>query len=156
MGRTQRSPSPESCRAAVQLGRSLSRALEASELTPAAYRLLAYLASGSSAATAIADNLAISRPTVTATTTWLEERSLVTREPSAEDGRRVVVTMTERGARALEEADRVVAERLEAVLSFLDDEIFEDVLAALENLFSALTEYRTNKHRRSAHREATA
>lgn len=143
------SPSPQSCRAAVQLGRTVNRALDGAELTPAAYRFLGYLASGSSAATAIADNLAVSRPTVTATTTWLVERGLVTRTPDPRDGRQVTIGITDRGSEALVEADRLIADRLVDVLSSLDDRTATSVLTSLDVLFEALTDYRTRKHRRT-------
>src|SRR5687767_3257244 len=89
------------CRAASRLGRMVSRALEDSELNPAGYRMLASLSSGASAAANLADKLAVSRPTVTATVDWLEGRGFVSRTPDPDDRRRAAIALTPAGEAAL-------------------------------------------------------
>lgn len=149
---TDRRPTPTACRAAAQLGRTVNRAIEETELTPAAYRLLAYLSTGSTAATVLADKLAVSRPTITVTTDWLEARGLVVRTPDPDDRRRVAIVMTDAGAVALADADERIAERLADVLDPLDDDDATAIVVALDRLMAALNEFRARRHDR--HRAA--
>src|SRR5690606_33141171 len=89
LGRHMMEISTYAARAAAQLGRTVNLALDDVALTPAGYRMLAYLATGETAAKVLAAKLAISRPTVTATLDWLEPQGYVTRSPSELDRRRV-------------------------------------------------------------------
>src|SRR5690606_39654135 len=109
----------DAVRAAAQLGRTVSVALSKSELTPAGYRLLAYLVTGETASKVLAAKLAVSRPTVTATLDWLEPRGYVVRSPDTTDRRRVEIAITADGRRALEEADRLVVDRLRDAMTGL-------------------------------------
>lgn len=140
-------PSPEACRAAAQLGRTVNGALDDSPLTPAAYRLLSYLSTSRAAAAVLAEKLAVSRPTVTNTTDWLVARGYVTREPDPEDGRRVTIAITSDGTSALADADELVGLRLSDVLSALDGDTAKGIVDALEHLLSALNTYRSQRHR---------
>jgi DNA-binding MarR family transcriptional regulator len=132
----------KAARAASQLGRTVNVALAESELTPAGYRMLAYLATGETAAKILAAKLAISRPTVTATLDWLEPRGYVRRIPAESDRRKVEITITAEGLRALEAADRLVVARLADVLSVVDPEELPVIIDSLETLWEALNSYR--------------
>jgi len=146
-------PTTSACRAASQLGRTVNLALEDAQLSPAGYRLLAYLSSGPAAATVLADKLAVSRPSVTATIDSLEERGQVTRSPDPVDGRRVSVQITTSGAAALAEADGLVAARLRMVLEPAGDAEGARILKALDGLYELLHVHRTRRHEQRA-REA--
>lgn len=132
----------DAVRAAAQLGRTVSVALTQSELTPAGYRLLAYLATGETASKVLAAKLAVSRPTVTATLDWLEPRGYVTRSPDTSDRRRVEIAITADGRRALEEADRHIITRLHQVTMGMRDEQISQIVSALRDLGIALNAYR--------------
>ena len=140
---------PRMSRAASRLERTVNRALDDAELSPAGYRLMAHLATGGRPATALAEKLAVSRPTVTAVTDWLESRGYVVRTPDTSDRRRVRIGMTEAGRRALAEADDRVGGRLRAVLETLSDDEARLVLDALELLHDALDEHRLREHTKS-------
>lgn len=129
---------PKACRAAARLGRTVNRALERSDLTPAGYRLLANLSANGTGAAILAEKLAVSRPTLTATVDWLEARGLAERTPDPVDRRRVAVAITAAGHLALARADELVAARLSAVFGFLDAERASMVTVALELLHDAL------------------
>jgi DNA-binding MarR family transcriptional regulator len=132
----------EAARAAAQLGRTVSVALARSELTPAGYRLLAYLATGETASKVLAAKLAVSRPVVTATLDWLEPRGYVTRSQDGTDRRRVELAITEKGRRALEDADRFVIERLTDAAASMPPARVAALVSALSELGVALNEFR--------------
>lgn len=129
-------------RAAAQLGRTVNLALNKAELSPAGYRMLAYLVTGDTAAKVLAAKLSISRPTVTATLDWLEPRGYVVRTPSKADRRRVEISITGRGLDALAEADRLITERLHRVLEEVDPDEVEAINSSLETLGAALNVFR--------------
>ncbi len=129
-------------RAAAQLGRTVNLALNKAELSPAGYRMLAYLVTGDTAAKVLAAKLSISRPTVTATLDWLEPRGYVVRTPSKADRRRVEISITGRGLDALAEADRLIIERLHRVLEEVDPDEVEAINSSLETLGAALNVFR--------------
>jgi len=141
-------PTTRAGHAASRLGRTVDRALAETDLTPAGYRLLAYLSTGASAATALAEKLVVSRPTITATIDWLEERGFVTRSPDPVDRRRVTVTTTPMGEQALAKADQRLTNRLAEVLALLDDSQAASVVAALDHLHDALDRDRSMRHDR--------
>jgi DNA-binding MarR family transcriptional regulator len=151
-------PSDTACRAAVRLGRTLSSALDDEALTPAGYRLLAYLNTGGAAATMLAEKLAISRPSVTVTTDWLESRGFVTRASDPEDGRRVRIEISKDGREALRRADLRLASRFGQILDLLDDEQARSVVLAMEHIAAALDRDRELRHERAiaANRPRTA
>lgn len=129
-------------RAAAQLGRTVGVALEPSDLNAAGYRLLAYLVTGETASKVLAAKLAVSRPTVTATLDWLEQRGYAVRRPDDIDRRRVEIAITSKGLEALEVADRLVVLRLEEIMGVFDSRRAAEILAALEDLGTALNAYR--------------
>jgi long-chain acyl-CoA synthetase len=104
-------------RAAARLGRQVEIALAKVDLTIAQYRALVQLGEGAEAASSLAAKLAVSRPSATAVVEGLVQRGLVDRRQSADDRRRVSVTLTESGARVLAEADEVVRARLAEILA---------------------------------------
>ena len=121
----------EAARAAARLAKQVEVALAGVELSLPQYRVLAFLAEGSAAASALAGKLAVSRPSVTAVVDGLVQRGLVERRADPSDRRRVDHLLTKDGGRTLAGADRAVAERLVAVAAHLGD---DDADAAVESL----------------------
>lgn len=115
-------PAHSDGRILARLARQVEIALGAVELSLPQYRILGILGDGSSGASALAERLTVSRPTVTAAVDGLVARGLVARSPDARDRRRIHHTLTLDGERALTQADRVVAERLADIASYLADE----------------------------------
>lgn len=132
----------DAARAAAQLGRTVNLALRDADLSPAGYRMLAYLVTGDTAAKVLAKKLAISRPTVTATLDWLEPRGYVVRTPSAVDRRRVEISITGLGLDALAQADAMIVERLQAVLEEVDESETTPIVESLETIGVALNVFR--------------
>src|SRR3954462_3196328 len=79
------------------------------------YRLLAFLAHGDRAASALADRLDVSRPSITGLVDGLVKRGLVERRNSTDDRRRVDPVITTDGKAALAAADHAVNERLKTI-----------------------------------------
>jgi DNA-binding MarR family transcriptional regulator len=140
--------SASACRAAAHLGRTVDRALDNAELSPAGYRVLSWLSMGSAAAAVLADKLAVSRPTVTLVVDGLQARGLVERTTDASDRRRVTISMTAAGHVALADADARVAQRLDEVLTPLGARQGARIVAALELLQGALRDDRERRHKR--------
>ena len=95
------------------------------DLTPPQYRVLVSLAEGKAAASVLAANLAVSKPSVTAVVDGLVERNLVERKHEVDDRRRVAHELTAEGRQRLLAADAAIDERLERILSYLDDDAEE-------------------------------
>jgi long-chain acyl-CoA synthetase len=102
------------------------------------YRLLAFLAHGDRAASALADRLDVSRPSITGLVDGLVKRGLVERRNSTDDRRRVDHVITPAGKTALTAADRAVNERLEVIAARLPDDEGAAALKAIAKLESAL------------------
>ena len=133
-------------RVAARLARQVDVGLAQVDLSLPQYRILMFLAEGSVAASALADSLAVSRPSVTAVVDGLVSRGLVERRHDEGDRRRVGHALTEEGRRVLEEADAAVNARLAEIASFLSDE--GDAAAAFEGLEKwrlALDTFRASK-----------
>jgi DNA-binding MarR family transcriptional regulator len=81
--------------------------------------MLAYLSEGTSAASVLAGNLAVSKPSLTALADGLVTRGLVERRPAAGDRRRVDHVLTAHGEAALTAADAAVQARLDGLLHHL-------------------------------------
>ena len=145
-------PPPESpvpisvaaARGAAQLGRTVGVALADAELSPAAYRMLAYLDTEESAAKVLAAKLAVSRPTVTTTLDWLEPRGYVTRTPGVLDRRSVDIAITDKGRAALADADRRVLTRISDLTAHLERVEVATIVESLEVLLEALNAYRAS------------
>lgn len=94
----------------------------------------------------LADKLAVSRPTVTATLDWLEQRQMIARMPDPADGRRLRISETSKGAAARKRCDALVAERLVEILGHLDRGAAETVATSLGDLHRALIADRNERH----------
>ncbi|CAN5628219.1 hypothetical protein BH18ACT1_BH18ACT1_12240 [soil metagenome] len=106
-------------RAAARLAKAVERALGDVDLTLPQYRMLAHLAEGTSAASALAGNLAVSRPSLTALADGLVARGFVERRAYVGDRRRVDHLLTPDGREALAAGDEAVERRLAEVLLHL-------------------------------------
>ena len=106
-------------RVAAWLSKRVEVALTTVELTLPQYRVLAILAEGSSAASRLADRLAVRRPSITALVDGLVIKGLVDRRQEDSDRRRVVLRLTEAGSRTLALADQVVDAKLDSLAEHL-------------------------------------
>ena len=112
-------------RVLARLAKQLELGLADVDLTPPQYRVLVSLAEGKAAASVLAANLAVSKPSVTAVVDGLVERNLVERKHEVDDRRRVAHELTAEGRQRLLAADAAIDERLERILSYLDDDAQE-------------------------------
>ena len=119
-------------RVAARLARQVDMGLAHVDLSLPQYRILMFLAEGAVAASALADNLAVSRPSVTAVVDGLVSRGLVERRHDEGDRRRVGHTLTDEGRKILEQADAAVDARLGEIARFLSDE--QEAAVAYEGL----------------------
>jgi long-chain acyl-CoA synthetase len=108
-------------RAAAWLSKQLERALADVDLSLPQFRILGMLGEGASMPSALAERLAVRRPTVTAVVDGLVARGLVERTPGDDDRRSVTHTLTAKGKRLLAKADVAVDGRLVAIAGSLDD-----------------------------------
>ncbi|MBK5224316.1 MAG: MarR family transcriptional regulator [Acidimicrobiia bacterium] len=117
--------SRDAARAAAVLAKSVEVALHDAELSPSQYRLLVYLSEAPAAATALADKLAVTRPSLTALVDGLATRGFVVRETDPCDRRRVTHQISEPGIQAVARADAAIQERLAGwmVGELTDDEV---------------------------------
>ncbi len=125
-------------RAAARLGKVAESALDEVDLSLPQYRMMALLADGSSVATALAEKLAVTRPSITALTDGLVERGLVERQPDPDDRRRIAHALTPAGRAALEKGDLAVKERLTEVLGNLPPRKARAALSGLALWLEAL------------------
>lgn len=123
----------------------LARLLERSctNLTLAQYRLLAMIAGGAERASELAGQLALTKPTVSATIDTLVDRSFVTRETADDDRRAVRLQLTASGRDALAGADASMRVVLDDLIERLDDP--EAVHRSLGALRDALDERRDER-----------
>ena len=106
-------------RATARLGKVVEKAVGEVDLTLPQYRMLAHLSEGTSAASVLAGNLAVSNPSLTALADGLVARGFVERRPAAGDRRRVDHVLTTDGRAALAAADAAVQDRLDGLLRHL-------------------------------------
>ena len=118
------------------------------ELTLPQYRLLSFLETDDWAASALADRLRVSRPSITALVDGLVHRLLVERVASDEDRRRVVHVITAAGRKAVAEADQALARRVEDFTSRLEPARCHDAHEGLEALAEALDRARRERYSR--------
>jgi long-chain acyl-CoA synthetase len=122
------------------------------------YRILILLDEGKVAASALADRLAVSRPSVTAVVDGLVTRGLVERHHDPGDRRRVGHDLTAEGRRLLKMGDGSVDRRLSEIASILAEAetqaSAELAFKGLECWRSALDTYRTEKHREQTEQKA--
>jgi long-chain acyl-CoA synthetase len=105
--------------AAARLAKVAEVRVEQVDLSLPQYRLMLLLGEGSSVATALAERLTVTRPSVTALVDGLVERGLVERRPDPGDRRRITHALTPDGRAALEKADAVLREGLTELASNL-------------------------------------
>lgn len=135
-------------RTLTRLARQLEIALGAVGLSLPQYRILGILGEGSSGASAMAEKLTVSRPTVTAAVDGLVARGLVARSPDGQDRRRIHHTLTTEGELVLVQANQAVQDRLSEIAGYLP---IEERTAA----FEGFEQWRTAlDHRRDARRAA--
>lgn len=131
-------------RAAAWLGKQVELALAEVDLTPPQYRVLGVLGEGSSLPSALAERLAVRRPTITAVVEGLAARGLVERAPHEEDRRSVTHTLTDKGERILRDADRAVDARLRIIAGYAPERA-DDMLRSLERWNVAMRAYLDRK-----------
>lgn len=134
--RTKAPASP--ARVLARLSKIIEHALADDDLSLSQYRLLAFLSQGDWAASALADRLDVSRPSVTGLVDGLVRRGLVERRPSTDDRRRVDHVLTTAGRKALHRADERAEARLRQVFAELPDDVADEAHAALCRLHMAL------------------
>jgi long-chain acyl-CoA synthetase len=105
------------------------------------YRVLIILEKGSAAASALASNLVVSPPSVTALVDGLVARGFVKRVSVVGDRRRVEHVLTDRGRKALAEADAVVNGRLEEIAGYLPASERAKVVTGLRLWLKAMDAY---------------
>ena len=122
----------------ARLARLLERACGELEppLTLAQYRLLAMIGSGADRASQLAIELALAKPTVSATVETLVERGLVVRATSADDRRVTMLSVTTGGHAVLGSAQNAMRARLDGVLEHVERP--DDVRRALVALAAGL------------------
>src|SRR5699024_5966712 len=125
---------PPLVHAVARVARLTERALDDVGLSPAQYRVLAFLSQGPSMGGALAERLAVSAPSISALVEGLVGRGFVTRKRDDVDRRRVQLALTEAGAALLAEADGVVGERLTELLAYLPADRQQAVLDGLAAL----------------------
>lgn len=119
-------------RVAAWLSKRVEVALGTVDLTLPQFRVLGILAEGSSAASGLADRLAVRRPSITALMDGLVARGLVDRRQEDTDRRRVALRLTKEGERILAEADRAVDEYIAALAGYLPTKEEAMALRSLE------------------------
>jgi DNA-binding MarR family transcriptional regulator len=114
------------------------------------------IGSGADRASHLAGQLALAKPTVSATVDTLVERGLVERTSSRDDRRVTTLTVTERGQHGLTTAEASMRARLDDVLARIDDPVA--VSRALDALRSGLDERRSERRavRRAVGRATSA
>jgi long-chain acyl-CoA synthetase len=135
-------PQPRPGPVIARLARQLELALDSVDLSLSQYRVLSFLAEGGEAASALADKLAVSRPSVTGVVDGLVARGLVQRAEDPADRRRVKHDLTPAGRALIAAADGEVERRLTDILAHRP----ERSTAALTGLAAwrdALAGYRT-------------
>jgi len=133
-------------RVAARLARQVEVGLSEVDLSLPQYRILMLLDEGSVVASALADRLTVTRPSVTAVVDGLVARGLVERQADGRDRRRVAHGLTDDGRRVLAAADRAIDARLADIAGYLDDSADADAaFGGLGVWRHALDAYRATK-----------
>lgn len=119
-------------RVAAWLSKRVEVALGTVDLTLPQFRVLGILAEGSSAASGLADRLAVRPPSITALIDGLVARGLVDRRQEEDDRRRVALRLTKEGEQILTEADRAVDEYIASLAGYLPTKEEAMALRSLE------------------------
>jgi DNA-binding MarR family transcriptional regulator len=123
---------------AALLTRLLLRQVDA-ELSRTELGLLRTLSDGPRRITELAELEGLAQPTMTILIKQLEQEGLVQRERRSDDGRVVLVDVTESGRVALEDYRERVGEALGAHLAEISDEQVDQLAAATETLAQLVT-----------------
>lgn len=121
------------------LARQVEVVLGELDLSLAQYRLLALLEERPEVASALAEKLTVSRPSVTTVVDGLVARGLVERNHDTDDRRRVNHALTDQGRKLLHHADETVESGLQSVLIHLDPSGARDIAAGLGSLGNSVT-----------------
>lgn len=125
----------------ARLARQVELALAGVHLTLPQYRVLGILDAGPEASSALAEKLAVSRPSVTGVVDGLVARGLARRDHDACDRRRIGIELTEDGRSLLGRADAEVQQRLHELAAYLDEP--GPAFAGLEPWSEALDAHRS-------------
>jgi len=142
-------------RVAAWLSKRVEVALGTVDLTLPQFRVLGLLAEGSSAASGLADRLAVRRPSITALVDGLVARGLVDGRQEDSYRRRVALRLTKDGERILAEADRAVDDYLVAIAGHLPSKDEAMALRSLELWGRAMVAHREGPRAGSRHAEDT-
>jgi DNA-binding MarR family transcriptional regulator len=123
---------------AALLTRLLFRQLDA-ELSRTELGLLRTLSDGPRRVTELAELEGLAQPTMTILIKQLEKHGLVKRERRSEDGRVVLVDLTESGRVALQDYRKRIREEIGAYLADFSDEQIDQLTAATETLAQLVT-----------------
>jgi len=123
---------------AALLTRLLFRQIDA-ELSRTELGLLRTLSDGPRRITELAELEGLAQPTMTILIKQLEQEGLVQRERRSDDGRVVLVDVTESGRVALEDYRERVREALGAYVAEISDEQVDQLAAATETLAQLVT-----------------
>ena len=127
------------------LAKTVEIALQGVELSPSQYRLLSFLGEAPSAATALADRLDVTRPSLTALVDGLVARGFVTRLPDPDDRRRVSHQISDEGRAAVAKADGAIQDRLAQLAAHLDPDSRATANLGLEHWRTAIVAARAGK-----------
>jgi DNA-binding MarR family transcriptional regulator len=125
-------------RAIAFSARRLERALGGTDMTLPQYRVLALVASSSARAGRIAEQAAVSRPSLTGLLDGLEARGWIRRVAVAGDRRGVLPEVTPAGARAFCKAEEAMVAALEELLDDASTSARNRVLTGLGSLGDVL------------------
>src|SRR5580698_2968604 len=142
--------SPRPGRTAARLARQVELALSEVDLSLPQYRILILLDEGKVAASALADKLAVSRPSVTAVVDGLVTRGLVERHHDPDDRRRVGHDITGGGRQLLKLGDEAVDRRLNEIASMIVTPGPGDAFKGLDYWRVGLDAHRTDRQRVAA------
>jgi DNA-binding MarR family transcriptional regulator len=123
---------------AARLTRLLMRSGAHHEVSRTEAGVLSTLREGSHRITDLATTEALAQPTVTQLVDKLESRGLVTRRRSGDDGRVVLVEITEAGRVKLEEVRTEIRANMRAALVDLPDADLRDLAHAADTLGSLI------------------
>ena len=125
-------------RVVAWLSRWVETALGEIEVSLPQYRVLMLLEKEPEGASVVADELAVTKPTVTAIIDGLVVRGLVDRAPDSTDRRRVRLRLTAAGKSALADADAAADARLSAILDDVDGAARRAAIKGVETWRKAL------------------
>lgn len=137
--------SREAAHGAALLAKSLEIALGDLDLSPSQYRLLVFLLESPAAATALADRLDVTRPSLTALVDGLVQRGFVVRETDPDDRRRVTHQISDAGRGVVASADTAIQARLDQLASHLEPEQRREANAGLEHWLTAIRVARSQR-----------